>query len=189
MAPLAALFLFESAAAQTMHLQGEKLFPAFDGWEQQADGSVKLWFGYFNENWEQEFELPLGPDNHFAIVEVGRDNLRPDEAFEVSYTSEDADQGQPTHFYPRRNPFLFTITLPEPEAFGGPVALEVDRCEQGDTDLGGQALKRFFQAGAFPLDQADIDEGDVERLSRRDADPWWSSLEVGFRVNRDAPLA
>jgi len=120
MAPLVAFFLFNGAAAQTMHLQGEKLFPAFDGWEQQEDGSIKLWFGYFNENWEQEFELPVGPDNHLAIVDMGDNpDLQPNEAFEVSFDPEDADQGQPTHFYPRRNPFLFTITVPEPEEFGG----------------------------------------------------------------------
>jgi len=126
MAPLAALFLFDGAAAQTMHLQGERLFPAFDGWEQQADGSIKLWFGYFNENWEQEFDLPLGPDNHFAIVEIG-DNpaLQPDQAFDVSYDPDGADQGQPTHFFPRRNPFLFTITVPDPEDFGGPEERQV----------------------------------------------------------------
>ena len=129
-APLAALFLFDGAtngaAAQTMHLQGQRLFPAFDGWEQKEDGSVELWFGYFNENWEQEFELPLGPDNHFTVVEFGQNpDLQPDEAFEVSYDPEGADQGQPTHFYPRRNPFLFTITLPEPEEFGGPEERQV----------------------------------------------------------------
>ena len=126
MAPLAALFLFEDAAAQTMFLQGQRLFPAFDGWERQADGSVKLWFGYFNENWEQEFELPVGPDNHFAIVKMG-DNpeLKPEEAFEVAYDPLDADQGQPTHFFPRRNPFLFTITVPGREEFGGPETRQV----------------------------------------------------------------
>ena len=126
MAPLAALFLFDGAAAQTMFLQGQRLFPAFDGWERQADGSVKLWFGYFNENWEQEFELPVGPDNHFAIVKMG-DNpeLKPEEAFEVAYDPLDADQGQPTHFFPRRNPFLFTITVPEPMEFGGPEERQV----------------------------------------------------------------
>jgi hypothetical protein len=126
MAPLAALFLFDGAAAQTMYFQGQRLFPAFDGWERLEDGSVRLWFGYFNENWEQEFELPVGPDNHFAVVEMGDNpDLQPDEAFEVSYHPEDADQGQPTHFFPRRNPFLFTITVPEPEEFGGPEERQV----------------------------------------------------------------
>ncbi|HIF20392.1 MAG TPA: hypothetical protein EYQ27_00455 [Gemmatimonadetes bacterium] len=119
-ATLAALFVFDGVAAQTMHLQGERMFPAFDGWEEQEDGSVKLWFGYFNENWEQEFELPVGPNNHFAVVEVGADpTIEADEAFDVAYDPGQADQGQPTHFYPRRNPFLFTITVPEPEEFGG----------------------------------------------------------------------
>ena len=46
-----------------------------------------------NTNWLQEFDIPIGPDNHF---EPG-----------------DADMGQPTHFYPRRSPFLFTIRVPK----------------------------------------------------------------------------
>ena len=46
-----------------------------------------------NTNWQQEFDVPVGADNRF---EPG-----------------DADRGQPTHFYPRRNPFLFTIKVPK----------------------------------------------------------------------------
>ncbi len=124
--PLSAILLCDSVAAQTMYLQGQRLFPAFDGWEQQADGSVKLWFGYYNENWQQEFDLSVGPDNYFAIVEF-RDHpdLQPDESFEAAYEPAAADQGQPTHFFPRRNPFLFTITVPEPEEFGGPEVRQV----------------------------------------------------------------
>ena len=57
-----------------------------------ADGSYTLYFGYMNTNWQQEFNIPIGPDNRF---EPG-----------------DPDLGQPTHFYPRRNPFLFTVTVP-----------------------------------------------------------------------------
>jgi hypothetical protein len=44
-----------------------------------------------NSNWQQEFEIPIGADNS---IEPGG-----------------PDQGQPTHFYPRRNPFLFTIRV------------------------------------------------------------------------------
>ena len=50
-------------------------------------------FGYMNPNWLQEFDIPIGPDNN---IEPGG-----------------PDQGQPTHFYPRRNPFLFTIRVPK----------------------------------------------------------------------------
>ncbi len=117
----ALLVLSAPAAAQTMYLQGQTLFPAFDGWEQQEDGSVLLWFGYFNENWEQEFDLPVGPDNYFTIVDFAdHPGLNPNESFVAPFDPATADQGQPTHFFPRRNPFLFTIPVPEPEAFGGP---------------------------------------------------------------------
>jgi autonomous glycyl radical cofactor GrcA len=50
-------------------------------------------FGYMNANWLQEFDVPVGPDNS---IEPGG-----------------PDQGQPTHFYPRRNPFLFTVRAPK----------------------------------------------------------------------------
>ena len=50
-------------------------------------------FGYMNPNWLEEFDIPIGPDNS---IEPGG-----------------PDRGQPTHFYPRRSPFLFTIKVPK----------------------------------------------------------------------------
>jgi hypothetical protein len=83
------------ANAQTRftYSSGQPLEPAYEGWMQNPDGSYTLYFGYMNTNWLQEFDIPVGPDNHF---EPG-----------------DADRGQPTHFYPRRNPFLFTFQVPK----------------------------------------------------------------------------
>ena len=51
-----------------------------------------MFFGYMNSNWEQQFDVPIGTSN---MIEPGG-----------------PDQGQPTHFYPRRNPFLFTVRVP-----------------------------------------------------------------------------
>jgi hypothetical protein len=65
----------------------------YEGWEQNPDGSFNLVFGYFNRNWEEEIDLPVGPDNN---IEPGG-----------------PDQGQPTHFYPRRNRFLVRIRVPK----------------------------------------------------------------------------
>ena len=95
---LAPLFL-PGAGAQTrfMYLKGQSVSPAYEGWWPNEDGSLTMFFGYMNSNWEQEFDVPTGPDNQ---IEPGG-----------------PDQGQPTHFYPRRNPFLFTIRLPKD--FGG----------------------------------------------------------------------
>jgi hypothetical protein len=60
---------------------------------ENEDGSFTMYFGYMNTNWLEEFDIPIGPDNN---IEPGG-----------------PDQGQPTHFYPRRNPFLFTIRVPK----------------------------------------------------------------------------
>lgn len=83
-----------SGLAQTRfaYNSGQPLEPAYEGWMRNADGSYELYFGYMNTNWIQEFDIPIGPDNRFEGVKP--------------------DLGQPTHFYPRRNPFLFTVTVP-----------------------------------------------------------------------------
>jgi hypothetical protein len=79
-------------AAQDTYHTGQNITPAYEGWEQNPDGSFNLVFGYFNRNWDEEIDLPIGPDN--AIEQGG------------------PDQGQPTHFFPRRNRFVFRIRVP-----------------------------------------------------------------------------
>lgn len=37
---------------------------AYEGFSTNPDGSYELWFGYFNRNWDREFNVPVGPDNH-----------------------------------------------------------------------------------------------------------------------------
>jgi hypothetical protein len=93
--PLVALLLFSAASAQTRftYSSGQIVSPAYEGWRYDEDGSITMLFGYMNANWLQEFDVPIGPDNN---IEPGG-----------------PDQGQPTHFYPRRNPFLFTIRVPK----------------------------------------------------------------------------
>src|SRR5206468_2341858 len=92
---LTALLLLQSAGAQTRftYSKGQSVSPAYEGWMPNEDGSFTLYFGYMNTNWLEEFDIPVGPDNN---IEPGG-----------------PDQGQPTHFYPRRNPFLFTIRAPK----------------------------------------------------------------------------
>jgi hypothetical protein len=82
-----------SAQTRYMFLRGQSVSPAYEGWWKNADGSYDLFFGYMNSNWEEEFDVPIGPDN---MIEPGG-----------------PDQGQPTHFYPRRNAFLFTVRVPQ----------------------------------------------------------------------------
>ncbi|MCP5358036.1 MAG: hypothetical protein H7A06_07810 [Pseudomonadales bacterium] len=66
--------------------------PAYEGWRRNEDGSFSFIFGYHNENWEEELDVPVGDNNYF---EPG-----------------DADRGQPTHFLPRRNRFTFEVVVP-----------------------------------------------------------------------------
>ena len=81
------------AAAQMLsYTRGQNIAPAYEGWEQGADGTKYFVFGYMNRNWEEEIDVPVGPDNGFAPGA--------------------ADQGQPTHFLPRRNRFVFRVTVP-----------------------------------------------------------------------------
>ena len=109
LASLAVLFLFQAAGAQElMFLRGEIVSPAYEGWWPNDDGSFTLFFGYMNTNWEQEFEVPIGPDNYFTLTEPGGLDDLEQEALDPAV----ADQGQPEHFYPRRNPFLFTVRAP-----------------------------------------------------------------------------
>jgi hypothetical protein len=100
--------LSASAQERRMLLSGEMVYPAYEGWWPNEDGTYMLFFGYMNTNWKQQFDIPVGPANYFNVAEESElDDLDKD-AFDTST----ADMGQPTHFYPRRNPFLFTIAVP-----------------------------------------------------------------------------
>jgi hypothetical protein len=97
---LAAVVLLVMSLTAASHAQtrfsyssGQPLEPAYEGWMPNDDGSFTMYFGYMNTNWVQEFDIPIGPEN--------------------SFSPGSPDQGQPTHFYPRRNPFLFTIHVPK----------------------------------------------------------------------------
>jgi hypothetical protein len=75
---------------------GQSVTGAYEGWYPNPDGSSTLLVGYFNRNQKETLEIPIGPDNR---IEPGG-----------------PDQGQPTHFLPRRQWGVFTIRVPN--AFG-----------------------------------------------------------------------
>ncbi len=91
LAPL--LILPLSGQTRFTYSKGQSVSPSYEGWMQSEDGSYQLYFGYMNSNWLEELDVPVGPDNRIE--------------------PSGPDQGQPTHFYPRRNPFLFTIKVPK----------------------------------------------------------------------------
>jgi hypothetical protein len=74
------------------YARGQSVVPIFSGWEQNPDGSFQMHFSYLNRNWQEEMDIPVGPDN--AIEPFGPDG------------------GQPTHFLPRNNRWQFTVHVP-----------------------------------------------------------------------------
>lgn len=91
----AALFVLErtNSAQSLSYSRGQPVSPAFEGWETNPDGSSSFVFGYMNNNWEEEIDVPVGPDNSFNLI--------------------GADLGQPTRFLPRRNRFVFKVKVPK----------------------------------------------------------------------------
>jgi hypothetical protein len=79
--------------AQIRYAAGQNVVPVFEGWERNADGSFTMVFGYMNRNYEEQVDIPVGPNN---AVEPGG-----------------VDQNQPTHFYPRRQQFVFKVKVPK----------------------------------------------------------------------------
>src|SRR5262245_46014832 len=89
----AVLVLAWQAAGAQSYTRGQNVSPAYEGWEEDADGSRYFLFGYMNRNWEEELDVPVGADNS---IQPGGPDL-----------------GQPTHFQPRRNRFMFRVPVPK----------------------------------------------------------------------------
>jgi hypothetical protein len=72
---------------------GLNVYPAFEGWYQNPDGSYTLLVGYYNRNKKQILDVPIGPQNR---IEPGG-----------------PDQGQPTHFLVGRGWGTTAIRVPK----------------------------------------------------------------------------
>jgi hypothetical protein len=93
LAVLSALCLAALGATVSVAARGNTVVPVYEGWYANSDGSFDLVFGYFNRNWDQELDIPVGPAN---TLDPGG-----------------PDRGQPTHFYPRRSKFMFRVQVPK----------------------------------------------------------------------------
>ena len=74
------------------HAIGQSVSASFEGWYPNPDGTRSLVFGYFNRNYDEYLDLPIGPDNRFD--------------------PGPADRGQPTYFHPRRQTGVFAVFVP-----------------------------------------------------------------------------
>ena len=59
-AALALCGLTAADGQQIVYLSGQTIAPAFEGWEQNPDGSFDMVFGYFNRNLEEHLHVPIG---------------------------------------------------------------------------------------------------------------------------------
>ena len=85
----------ETSEAMLTYSRGQGIIPAYHGWHPNGDGTIDVWFGYLNLNWREELDIPVGPNNFISPEKYG------------------PDVGQPTHFLPRHNRFIFKVTVPE----------------------------------------------------------------------------
>ena len=89
--PLAAL---HAAARPGVQADRRTSSPVYEGWLPNADGSFSLVFGYINREWDEE------------TSRAARRRATPS-------SRAGPDHGQPTHFFPRRNRFVFTVRVPK----------------------------------------------------------------------------
>jgi hypothetical protein len=82
----------EVAMSEIKFNAGQSVQPAYEGWTRNKDGSRSMWFGYMNRNWEETPDIPVGASNGFGAA--------------------GEDMGQPTHFLPRRQAFVFKVNVP-----------------------------------------------------------------------------
>jgi len=78
---------------EPLHDSGQNVTAVYEGWFKNPDGSFSLLFGYFNRNLKEELDIPVGLNNRFD--------------------RGGTDHGQPTHFLPRRQWGVFTVTVPQ----------------------------------------------------------------------------
>jgi hypothetical protein len=86
----------QQLAMEPLKDSGSNVYPAFEGWYKNDDGTFTLLIGYFNRNKKETLDIPIGPNNK---IEPGG-----------------PDQGQPTHFEVGRG--WGTIAIKVPKDFG-----------------------------------------------------------------------
>src|SRR5262245_16264391 len=70
----------ESSEAMLTYSRGQAVWPVYEGWHPNADGTIDLWFGYLNQNYQEQPDIPIGPDNNIS-----------------NPLNSNVDAGQPTH--------------------------------------------------------------------------------------------
>jgi len=134
----------EVAMSEIKFNSGQSLQPAYEGWTRNPDGSRSMWFGYMNRNWEETPDVPAGPNNGFGA------------------SSEDL--GQPTHFLPRRQAFVFKVNVP--------ADWPVDRDLVWTVTVNGTALKAYGSLWpVWEIDEQTMSANNGGRTARTFGEP------------------
>ena len=72
------------------YARGQSIQPVFEGWSRNPDGTIAMWFGYLNRNYEERLNIPTGADNGFNGEDMGQNEV----------------------FEPRRSRFAFKVDVP-----------------------------------------------------------------------------
>ena len=124
--------------------EGQRVAPFFDGFYENADGSVSLSFGYSNLNATDVVEIPLGPNNFIEPKEF--DGRQP-----TSFPP--VQGGGPTGARRDRERGVFTVTIPA--TFKGDVVWTLRHAGQthkvpGRTKTGAYGLRWPMAMGSIP---------------------------------------
>ena len=84
---------FDYGLNTVRYARGQNVAPVFEGWRRNPDGSFDMAFGYLNRNYEEELDIPIGPNNN---IEPGGPH-----------------RGQPTFFGTRRHGHQFRVRVPK----------------------------------------------------------------------------
>lgn len=106
---------------------GQTVTPVYEGWYKNPDGTYSLSFGYFNRNAQETLEIPVGSDN--------------------TISPGPANQGQPTHFDPRRHWGVFAVVVPA--NFGEKKKVTWTLRNRGDTVAISGSLDPLWQIDAL----------------------------------------
>ena len=136
-----------ATSGQTIiYSRGQNVVPAFDGWEQNPDGSFNLVFGYMNRNMDEHLHIPIGPNNKIEPGEI--------------------DQGQPAYFLPRRNRYVFRVKVPHD--FGKKEVVWTLTAYYGRTEKAYASLKPDYVIDDLlrMKDMGGLGTKDIERLNK-----------------------
>ena len=151
---------------QIQYNRGRHVAPIYEGWFRTVDGTIEMWFGYLNLNWEEVLHVPVGPENR---VEPGGPDL-----------------GQPAVFVPRRHTgrafqrrenFVFRVRLPRDAVQEDEVVWTVTA--HGTTDRAVGLLLPIYELSDLP-DGNRPPTVQVDNGSRRIALPDKLTLSASF---------